>query len=105
MLPALCVQDYRKSRDDFAALAASSVRSILEMHPDTGDQRRTTIPVVPRVAHVLHVRPDERSPPNMRVVVALDEVLPSVPQPAIPQQESATTELRYFWWSAAPEQT
>jgi hypothetical protein len=60
-----------------------SASSELQMKPHPRHPHRPTIPVVPRIIDMLQIRPNKKSPPNMQVVIALDNIFAAVIQSAV----------------------
>src|SRR5215831_3810273 len=58
----------------------------MQSHP--WHPHRPAVTVVPRMPDMLNIGRDERAAPDVRSVVALDDVFASVSQPAVSQKET-----------------
>src|SRR5262245_39120547 len=60
------------------------------MQPHSRDQNRAAVAVIPGVVDVLKIEREEGAAPQVNGVISLDNILPSIGQPAIPKQKAET---------------
>src|SRR5579862_4974939 len=79
---------------DYRSLHSQSSPSELHMRPERRHQHRPAILVVSGIDDVLHIRAQIDPAPDVRRVIALQQVLPPISQTPIAKNKSKSTESK-----------